>query len=183
MGFSRQEYWSGLPFLLQGIFLTQGLNPHLLCLLHWQAGSLPLVPPGTYKCSLLMCAPLNATKYEGACPWLRMLDAISCVFSCELLSEGKSSSQQTVDPQGFRKWLENTLQSSTSLMSQKWVSFLCHISNNYWKGRAAESISELESTLNSLSLGGKKSQVLSGSNILWFLRWNLRNEKNLMKEK
>ena len=30
MGFSRQEYWSGLPFLLQGIFLTQGLNLGLL---------------------------------------------------------------------------------------------------------------------------------------------------------
>ena len=29
--------------LLQGIFLTQGLNPHLLL---WQAGSFPLVPPG-----------------------------------------------------------------------------------------------------------------------------------------
>ena len=29
MGFSRQEYWSGLPFLLQGIFLTQGSNPGL----------------------------------------------------------------------------------------------------------------------------------------------------------
>ena len=28
--FSRQEYWSGLPFLLQGIFLTQGLNLGLL---------------------------------------------------------------------------------------------------------------------------------------------------------
>ena len=26
--------------LLQGIFPTEGLNPHLLCLLHWQAGSL-----------------------------------------------------------------------------------------------------------------------------------------------
>ena len=26
MEFSRQEYWSGLPFLLQGIFLTQGSN-------------------------------------------------------------------------------------------------------------------------------------------------------------
>ena len=26
-GFSGQEYWSGLPFLLQGIFLTQGLTP------------------------------------------------------------------------------------------------------------------------------------------------------------
>ena len=36
MGFPRQEYWSGLPFPLQGIFLAQGLNPHLLCLLHWQ---------------------------------------------------------------------------------------------------------------------------------------------------
>ena len=32
--------------LLQGIFLTQGLNLHLLCLLHWHAGSLPLVLPG-----------------------------------------------------------------------------------------------------------------------------------------
>ena len=29
-------------FLLQGIFLTQGLNPYLLCLLHWQVDSLPL---------------------------------------------------------------------------------------------------------------------------------------------
>ena len=30
----------------KGIFLTQGLNPHLFCLLHWQAGSLPLAPSG-----------------------------------------------------------------------------------------------------------------------------------------
>ena len=29
MGFSRQEYWSGLPFPFPGIFLTQGLNPGL----------------------------------------------------------------------------------------------------------------------------------------------------------
>ena len=36
----------GCHALFQGIFLTQGLNPSLLCLLHWQAGSLPLVPPG-----------------------------------------------------------------------------------------------------------------------------------------
>ena len=40
MGFSRQEYWSGLPCLPPGIFLTQGLNLHLLRLLHLQAGSL-----------------------------------------------------------------------------------------------------------------------------------------------
>ena len=29
MGFSRQEYWSGLPFLLQGTFPIQGRNPGL----------------------------------------------------------------------------------------------------------------------------------------------------------
>ena len=34
------------PSLLQGIFPTQGLNPYLFYLLHWQAGSLPLMPPG-----------------------------------------------------------------------------------------------------------------------------------------
>ena len=33
-------------FLLQRIFPTQGSNPCLLCLLHWQADSLPLAPPG-----------------------------------------------------------------------------------------------------------------------------------------
>ena len=36
----------GCHTLLQGIFLTQGSSPHLLCLLHWQACSLPLAPPG-----------------------------------------------------------------------------------------------------------------------------------------
>ena len=46
MGFPRQEYWSGLPFASPGgIFPTQGSNSCLLRLLHWQVGSLPLVPP------------------------------------------------------------------------------------------------------------------------------------------
>ena len=40
--FPRQEYWSGLHFLLQGIFPTQGWNLHLFCLLHRQADSLPM---------------------------------------------------------------------------------------------------------------------------------------------
>ena len=43
MGFSRQECWSGLHFLLQGIFPTQGSNS---CLLHWQVDSLPLSHQG-----------------------------------------------------------------------------------------------------------------------------------------
>ena len=38
--------------ILQEIFPTQWSNLHLLCLLHWQAGSLPLVPPGKpYTCN------------------------------------------------------------------------------------------------------------------------------------
>ena len=36
----------GFHALLQGLFQTQGLNPSLLHLLHWQMGSLPLAPPG-----------------------------------------------------------------------------------------------------------------------------------------
>ena len=36
----------GCHFLLQGIFPTQGWNPCLLRLLHWQASSSPPAPPG-----------------------------------------------------------------------------------------------------------------------------------------
>ena len=46
MGFSRKNTNVGCHFLLQGICPTQGWSLLLLCLLHWQAGSLPLAPPG-----------------------------------------------------------------------------------------------------------------------------------------
>ena len=39
----------GCPFLLQGIFPTQGLNPRLLHRLHWQVESLPPAPPGSLQ--------------------------------------------------------------------------------------------------------------------------------------
>ena len=39
MGFSRQEYWSGLLFPSPGDHSDPGIDLHLL---HWQAGSLPL---------------------------------------------------------------------------------------------------------------------------------------------
>ena len=48
MGFSRQEYWSGMPFPSPGSFPIQGLHLHLL---HWQANSLLL-------CHLLAWASL-----------------------------------------------------------------------------------------------------------------------------
>ena len=43
--------WFAMPSS-KGIFLTQGSNLHLLCLLHWQVVS-PLAPPG--KPSDLYC--------------------------------------------------------------------------------------------------------------------------------
>ena len=49
MGFSWQESGVGCHSLLQGIFLTQGSNPHLLPLLHWQADSLLLSHLGRFK--------------------------------------------------------------------------------------------------------------------------------------
>ena len=42
MEFPRKNTGVGCHFILQGIFLTHGLNLHLLRLLHWQVDSLPL---------------------------------------------------------------------------------------------------------------------------------------------
>ena len=41
-----QEYWSGLPLPFPRGSSRLRLNQHLFHLLHWQVGSLPLVPPG-----------------------------------------------------------------------------------------------------------------------------------------
>ena len=45
----RQEYGSGLPCPPPGNLPNPGINPGLLHLLHWQADSLLLVPPGKPK--------------------------------------------------------------------------------------------------------------------------------------
>ena len=45
----------GCHFLLQGIFPTQGLNPHLSHPLHWQVDSLPTEPPGKHIYMLYLC--------------------------------------------------------------------------------------------------------------------------------
>jgi len=46
----------GCHFLLQGIFLTQGLNP---CLLHWQVDSLPLSHQGSPGRGMYICSSSN----------------------------------------------------------------------------------------------------------------------------
>ena len=49
MGFSRQEYWSGLPYLPPRDLPNPGSESAPPCLLHWQVGSLPLAPSGKPK--------------------------------------------------------------------------------------------------------------------------------------
>ena len=64
--------------LLQGIFPTQGSNPHRLQLLQWQAGSLPLAPPGKPYLiyiaakSLQPCPTVRPHRQQPTrlpCPW------------------------------------------------------------------------------------------------------------------
>jgi len=109
MGFSRQEYWSGLPFPSpvhesekwkwscsvlsdsehwsglpfpppEGNFLTQGFSLHLLRLLHWQANSLPLSHLGSPLPIIEL--PLNRiTMYVAFGIWLLLF-----IVVCEIHS-------------------------------------------------------------------------------------------------
>ena len=49
--FSRQEYWSGLPFPPPEDLPDPGIKPHLL---HWQKDSLPLSHLGSLRYKLLL---------------------------------------------------------------------------------------------------------------------------------
>ena len=72
-----------------GIFLTQGLNLHLLCYLHWQVGSLPLAPLGKPLHILILpqtLLPFSLPCYTeqsfmcytvGVC-WLSILNIAVC---------------------------------------------------------------------------------------------------------
>ena len=93
MGFPRQEYWSGLPFPLPGIFLTQGLNLCLLHLLHWQVNSLPLRHLRNPRLSLL-CSLLHTPGCKSPSIWSpkashgggKVLQVLGC---CVLPSSGR----------------------------------------------------------------------------------------------
>ena len=50
MGFSRQEYWSGLPCPPPGDLSHLGTEPVSFTFLHWQVGSSPLAPPSKPIC-------------------------------------------------------------------------------------------------------------------------------------
>ena len=68
VGFSRQEHCSGLPFLLQGIFPSQGSNLCLLCPLHWQQDSLLPVPLGKPQSLFIYLAVSGSSCITGNLP-------------------------------------------------------------------------------------------------------------------
>ena len=84
----------GCHFLLQGTFQTQGLN---LCLLHWQADSLPLNAPGNPSVSLLMDAFVIAVSrvillqavlcWITACHHTRAVQLATNLSPCARVSE------------------------------------------------------------------------------------------------
>ena len=73
--------WVAMPL---GIFLTQGSNPHLLYLLHWQVGSLPLASPEKpnmsntcYQKSINFSLFISATVLVSQ-PCLTLCDPMDC---------------------------------------------------------------------------------------------------------
>ena len=73
----------GCHFLIQGIFLTQGSNPYLLCLLHWQVDSLPLCH---LESPLIILGPANILMSI-----LKILEMLSCqqIASVQLAQDFK----------------------------------------------------------------------------------------------
>ena len=65
LNFPGKNTGVGCHFLLQGIFSTQGSNPCLLRLRHWQAASFPLRHLGSPKYLINICA--NCQKLPGCC--------------------------------------------------------------------------------------------------------------------
>ena len=84
----------GCHALLQGIFLTQGSNPYLLHLLHWQVGSLALALPGKpslWCISFLIILPSmhSVTQklifhlvYKATIVWVVYICSDKLVYTC-----------------------------------------------------------------------------------------------------
>ena len=77
----------GYHALLQGISPTQGWNPCLLHILHWQSDSLPLTPPGKPNKILQFSHSFESDS-------LRPHELQHTRRPCPILSLGKSSEEE-----------------------------------------------------------------------------------------
>ena len=94
MEFSRPNTGVGSLSLLQRIFPTQESNPHLLSLLRWQAGSLPLVPPGKLD------KDLTDAKCLKPKDWIKKNACWSMSWLAEQLKRSDSLCQEDLERQG-----------------------------------------------------------------------------------
>ena len=83
-------------FLLQGIFPTQGLNLHLLCLLHWQADCLPLPNLRSLRCCIINH---NISKYKTN-TW-KSINPLTTPPYLYITSESTSAFSPTLPPRTF----------------------------------------------------------------------------------
>ena len=66
----------GCHALLQGTFPSQGWNPYLLHRLYWQAGSLPLAPPGRNPTKWLLLPSSEVHSQAGSFPFMEQAASI-----------------------------------------------------------------------------------------------------------
>ena len=98
----------GCHSLLQGIFPTQGSNTHLLCLLHWQAGSLPLASPGKpFKGHSRKICILETGKCYKSELVVKLLPTCRCLQVSPFPSLDVSSRLDRVVWFGYTDWLCN----------------------------------------------------------------------------
>ena len=91
------EYWSGLPSPFPGDFPDPGMELCLLCLMHWQLGSLPLMPPGKLKASLSQFS--RSGVYDSVTPWTTAHQASLPIISS--FSSPKPMSIESVMPSNY----------------------------------------------------------------------------------
>ena len=100
----------GCHALLQGIVQTQGFNSHLLSLLKWQVGSLPLVPPGwvSIKCQALYYVPqihylyFSQGAYRENTLLLELHNQGSEIIKCVQGQTANTSSEVRIQTYAFR---------------------------------------------------------------------------------
>ena len=81
---ARIQEWVAMPSS-RGIFLTQGSNSGLLCFLHWQMDSLPLVPPEKSKIIPLIIYTANSLVKAWSIPsdvscWMQLCMTMGHIF-------------------------------------------------------------------------------------------------------
>ena len=121
MEFPGKNTRMGCHFLLQEIFPTQGSNPCLLHLLHWQADSLPAGPPGK---------PENwgPSYKEGlSCPW----DLVTRLFYGSISIGIVLGTPIKLRVIFFRSYLFGFLPKNylIFLMSQHFLESICSVNN------------------------------------------------------